>query len=295
MGQLFAILAAIALTACASGGSSGPYGKSPTPTTGHYKVGKPYKINGKWYRPAVDDDYDRRGVASWYGPNFHGKPTANGEVFDMALVSAAHTTLPLPSLVEVTNLENGRKLVVRVNDRGPFAHNRIIDLSRAAAQELGFLEQGLAKVRVRFVGPASLDVRDDRARPRARETFSPAAPVAPAPVPIPRHTEPVGETGNIGDLLGSLDTSGAGEQHRLEPAGDYHLEIIRLRNIADLSVVEQDLIGLGDLLISRSDDSLGPVYRITMGPFTDLNSAQTALLSVQNAGYAGASLIPLGR
>ncbi len=117
-----------------------------------YKVGNPYKINGKWYYPAVDYQYDEVGIASWYGPGFHGKTTANGEVFDQNKISAAHRTLPMPSVVKVTNLENGLVLEkVRINDRGPFARNRIIDLSKKAAEELGFIRNGVAKVRVEIL------------------------------------------------------------------------------------------------------------------------------------------------
>ncbi len=121
------------------------------------KIGRPYQINGVWYVPARQDNYHETGVASWYGAKFHGRATANGEVFDMNAISAAHTTLPLPSMVRVTNLENGESLVVRVNDRGPFVNGRIIDLSRAAARELGFEKAGTARVRVRYLGPAGGD------------------------------------------------------------------------------------------------------------------------------------------
>jgi rare lipoprotein A len=121
-----------------------------------YKTGEPYQVGGIWYVPHEQPDYDETGTASWYGEAFNQKATADGEIFDMNVFSAAHTTLPLPSLVEVTNLDNGKKLVVRVNDRGPFVGGRIIDLSHAAAEELGYAEKGLAKVRVRYVGPAPL-------------------------------------------------------------------------------------------------------------------------------------------
>lgn len=117
------------------------------------KVGRPYQIKGKWYKPAYQTDYDETGIASWYGDYFHGRDTANGERFDMNKVSAAHKTLPLPSYVEVTNLDNGKKLYVRVNDRGPFADGRIIDLSKEAARQLGFKDAGLARVRVKQVSP----------------------------------------------------------------------------------------------------------------------------------------------
>lgn len=118
---------------------------------GYYKVGKPYQIKGLWYYPKVDYRYRETGIASWYGPQFHGKKTANGEIFDMNLVSAAHRTLPMPSIVRVINLRNGRALKIRVNDRGPFARGRIIDLSRRAAQLLGFLREGTVPVRVEIL------------------------------------------------------------------------------------------------------------------------------------------------
>ena len=117
-----------------------------------YKVGNPYKINGKWYYPAIDYDYEEIGIASWYGPGFHGKKTANGEIFNQNKISAAHRTLPMPSIVKVTNLDNGLVLQrVRINDRGPFAGNRIIDLSKKAAEELGFVISGTARVKVEIL------------------------------------------------------------------------------------------------------------------------------------------------
>jgi rare lipoprotein A len=158
------LMAGASLCACASVAPSARYpantaglAKLPPPkgpTT--YKTGEPYQVGGIWYVPHEQPDYDETGIASWYGDAFNQKATADGETFDMNGFSAAHTTLPLPSLVEITNLDNGRKLVVRVNDRGPFVGGRIIDLSHAAAQELGYAERGLAKVRVRYVGPAPL-------------------------------------------------------------------------------------------------------------------------------------------
>lgn len=113
-----------------------------------YKVGKPYKVDGVWYYPAVNYNYSETGIASWYGSKFHGQSTANNEIYDMNKVTAAHRTLPLPSIVRVTNLENGRSIRLRVNDRGPFKHGRIIDLSRRGAQLLGFARKGTARVRV---------------------------------------------------------------------------------------------------------------------------------------------------
>ncbi len=115
---------------------------------GNYKVGKPYVINGKRYTPHIDYSYSETGLASWYGPGFHGKRTANGERFNQNELTAAHRTLPMPSIVRVTNLENGRSAVLRINDRGPFSKNRIIDVSKRGAELLGFKAKGVAKVRV---------------------------------------------------------------------------------------------------------------------------------------------------
>ncbi|MBN7756391.1 septal ring lytic transglycosylase RlpA family protein [Nitratireductor aquimarinus] len=128
---------------------------------GRRQVGKPYQIKGKWYHPKEDPDYEKVGAASWYGDAFHGRLTANGETYDMTHLSAAHPTMPLPSYARVTNVDNGSSVLVRVNDRGPFAHNRIIDLSKRAAQLLDYQSAGVAKVKVEYVGPAPLEGRDD--------------------------------------------------------------------------------------------------------------------------------------
>lgn len=127
---------------------------------GRYQIGKPYKVRGKWYTPKEEKNYDKVGMASWYGPNFHGRLTANGEVYDQYHLSAAHPTFPLPSYARVTNLTNGNSVMVRVNDRGPFAHGRIIDLSSKAADLLDFKKKGVAKVRVEYVGKARMDGLD---------------------------------------------------------------------------------------------------------------------------------------
>jgi rare lipoprotein A len=129
---------------------------------GVYRVGSPYVVAGRVYVPEDDPHYHAEGIASWYGADFHGRATANGEIFDAESISAAHPTLPLPSYVRVTNLNNGHSLIVRVNDRGPYAANRIIDVSRRAARLLAFTNRGTAWVRVEYVGRAPLEGSDDR-------------------------------------------------------------------------------------------------------------------------------------
>src|SRR5687767_13053087 len=128
---------------------------------GYYRVGRPYTIGGQTYSPEEAADYSAEGIASWYGEDFHGRRTANREVYDMNSISAAHPTLPIPSYARVTNLGNGRSIIVRVNDRGPFHQNRLIDVSARTAKLLGFQDNGTARVRVDYVGKAALEGSDD--------------------------------------------------------------------------------------------------------------------------------------
>ena len=183
----------LALVACSSGGRIDPkYGTSasarvvepgaPVPKGGGvYRVGKPYVIAGREYVPQEDINYSAVGMASFYGNDFHGRYTANGEVFDMNSISAAHPTLPLPSYVRVTNLTNHRSIVVRVNDRGPYVSGRIIDLSSQTAKLLGFHGRGLAKVKVDYVGRAPLEGSDDR---KLMATLREGVPARAAPVQV---------------------------------------------------------------------------------------------------------------
>ncbi|MES2036188.1 MAG: septal ring lytic transglycosylase RlpA family protein [Pseudomonadota bacterium] len=148
------LLACAAVTACATPRYATDRGGKPSASGRVPATMRPYQVRGVWYTPKYDRDYDEKGGASWYGEQFHNRNTANGELFDMDLITGAHKTLPLPSLVEVTDLETGKKIKVRVNDRGPFVSGRIIDLSKGAAQKLGIYRKGVARVRVRYLGPA---------------------------------------------------------------------------------------------------------------------------------------------
>ena len=129
-------------------------------SSGSFKVGRPYRVGGIWYTPVESYTYDQTGVASWYGPNFHGKRTANGEIFDQNALTAAHPTLQIPSLVKVTNLGNGRSVVLRINDRGPFKRGRILDVSKRGSELLGFKGQGTARVRVQILPRESQAMAD---------------------------------------------------------------------------------------------------------------------------------------
>lgn len=166
-----------------------------------YKIGKPYQVGGVWYYPKVDYDYNETGIASWYGPGFDGKRTASGEVFDTNGLTAAHKTLPMPSMVRVTNLENGRSISVRVNDRGPFEAGRIIDLSRRGAQLLGFIDKGTARVRVEIMAEES------------QVLAAAASKSGGDAVPPPPKAAPAGEVTSSGlkPIAGSKVSPGSGQ------------------------------------------------------------------------------------
>jgi rare lipoprotein A len=181
----------VTLANCASSGLASRvdprYGVSSSPRVvawgdpvpkggGTYRIGKPYTVGGRIYVPEEDVNYREEGLASWYGDDFHGRLTANGEVFDMGSLTAAHPTLPMPCYARVTNLGNGKSLVVRVNDRGPYHGNRLIDVSNKAAELLDFKGNGVARVRVEYVGRAPLEGSDDRQLIATLRTGAPAPP-----------------------------------------------------------------------------------------------------------------------
>ena len=185
-----AVATCLVLANCASSGKFAgrvdpKYGVSSSPRVvafgdpvpkggGTYRVGKPYTVGGRVYVPEEDVNYREEGMASWYGDDFHGRLTANGEVFDMGSLTAAHPTLPMPCYARVTNLSNGKSLIVRVNDRGPYHGNRLIDVSNKAAELLDFKGNGVAKVRVEYVGRAPLEGSDDRQLQATLRTGVPA-------------------------------------------------------------------------------------------------------------------------
>lgn len=172
-----------------------------------YKIGKPYQVNGVWYYPKADYKYSETGIASWYGPGFHGKRTANGEVYDENGLTAAHKTLPMPAMVRVTNLENGRSIQVRINDRGPFEAGRIIDMTRRGAQLLGFIQQGTARVRVDIMPEESQQLAALSSRSGGDQ------------LPPPPKAAPVGEVteGGLAPLAGSKVTPGQPQAAQPQP------------------------------------------------------------------------------
>ena len=254
---------------------------------GHYKVGRPYQIKGRWYRPEYDPSYSRVGTASWYGADFHGLPTANGEVFDKEQITAAHPTLPLPSIVRVTNLENGRSLELRVNDRGPFIGDRLIDLSQAAARELGYEDQGLARVRVDFLALADAPP----ARRRRRLSPGPAPKPAPAARAARRPPRSPCRRGAHGPGRGP---GPAATRARLPPAPQARSSSRSARSArptrcsAAMATVE----GLEQVRVEPAFAGDRAVARVRLGPVADPQAAMLLLERVVALGYTDAFMIP---
>jgi len=223
---------------------------------GHYKTGKPYHVGGRSYFPlSTASGYDKTGIASWYGRDFHGKLTANGERYDMHALSAAHKTLPLPSLVRVTNLENGRSVVVRVNDRGPFAKHRLIDMSWAAARALGYAAKGTARVRV-----------------QALDTAAPAVVGAGMARIAPRHaaspSTQASLTSGMFVQIGAFSIRNNATKLSASLASRY--PNIRVQSFA------------------RSTQTL---YRVRVGPFSSAHAIEQTVLSLQRQGYGNTVVV----
>lgn len=303
------VLGAMALAACAETEflvhtAKQVRGDTISTGDGRYKVGSPYQIRGVWYYPAEDYEYSETGIASWYGPNFHGKKTANGETYNQNDMTAAHRTLPLPSAVRVTNLENGRSIVLRINDRGPFARGRIIDVSRRGAQLLGFERNGVAKVRVDVLPDESRQLKvaaingsskqvQVAASPREAvvskplPSTTPATPSAtvatpasaPAPVrtaSLPRPADPV-----LSEEVEVLQVS---------PTGIY-VQAGAFSRLENALKMRDRLYDMGPTQISRFPVSGTEIYRVRIGPLATVDVADATLTRVVNSGVSEAQLI----
>lgn len=233
---------------------------------GVYKVGNPYKVKGKMYYPKEDYNYSEVGIASWYGEDFHAKKTANGEKYDMNSLSAAHRTLPLPSIVKVTNLQNGRSLVLRVNDRGPYASNRIIDVSKRAASLLGFQTQGTTKVRVEVLAKESKALKaallHEGSMDNAKQAIAEAEKRTAEPQKVMVESYP---KGSFFVQIGSYkENSGA------------QTAAIKYGHNAKIYYAEVD----GEKF-----------YRVRMGPYTNRSEAEESAARVRYKGAAEAKVV----
>jgi len=283
----------------------------------NYKVGDAYQINGIWYYPKEDYDHDETGIASWYGTKFHGRRTANGEIYDMNSLTAAHRTLPMPSYVRVTNLENGRSIVLRVNDRGPFAHSRVIDVSRRASQLLGFQRKGTAKVRVQILADKSralkarLRGRDELARVGSPITVDrlPKAKVAAETLPAPAGSESSGVAqAEPPPRLVASNTTAASDAAAPAPnitdepvTGEVSVQVVPKTSIFiqagafgqfdNANRVRAKLSAVGPVKISSVLVGGRDLFRVRVGPLKSVKAADKMLEDVTRAGYPGARII----
>lgn len=277
------------------------------PNTGVYRVGNPYQVGGIWYYPREQPDYDETGIASWYGPGFYGNLTADGEMFTSQDLTAAHKTLPMPVNVRVTNLENGRSLILRVNDRGPFAQGRVIDVSERAAKLLGFFEKGTARVRVQYIARADLPngkpqpfgagtpesvqnelpaapngaVETGTLTPVPGINVAPPKPVKPA-VPVPQET-----------TIGSADAGAlpSGQVTKVPVPAVTHL-YVQLGAFSNYQNALRLATRLGgDVKISTIQRNGQTLYRVRSGPFATTDDADQALSSLLSRGGADAHIV----
>jgi rare lipoprotein A len=291
LGLVVAVLAGLTLSGCSSSKSAkmDPFagqgsprypGNGPLPRGGgKYHVGQPYQVAGRWFTPKEQSNYDKVGLASWYGPQFHRRRTSNGEWFDMNYLTAAHATLPLPSYAKVSNLENGREVIVRINDRGPFVGDRIIDMSRKAAGVLGFQEQGKARVRVQYLGPAPLNDRGQQLMAmneqlrRGNDTRVTTASLAPAPTVLAVASDEPAQA-----------TSYAGQ-------GGYFVQVGSFSDPTNAERTRTELAGAGPVEITPVSGINGELYRVRIGPLTSASRAERALEQAVSAGHLDARLV----
>lgn len=280
-------------------------GESVSTGEGRYKIGSPYQIKGVWYYPAEDYEYSETGIASWYGPNFHGKQTANGETYNQNDMTAAHRTLPMPSAVRVTNLENGRSIVLRINDRGPFARGRIIDVSRRGAQLLGFEKNGVAKVRVDVLPNESRQLKTaaingssqqiqvaasprDAVVSRPLPSTAPAQPGAQATTPAPAAPAPV-RTASLPPPVDPVLPDDV-EVLQVSPTGIY-VQAGAFSRLENALRMRDRLFDMGPTQISRFPVSGTEIYRVRIGPLATVEVADATLARVVNSGVSEAQLI----
>ncbi|MGE5203425.1 MAG: septal ring lytic transglycosylase RlpA family protein [Acidobacteriota bacterium] len=306
---LLALAVLVALCACST--PSGQGARTPGAGLGIYKVGKPYQVDGIWYYPHEDLSYDETGIASWYGEAFHGRYTANGEIFDLNGLTAAHHTLPLPTIVQVTNLENGRSLTLRVNDRGPFARGRIIDVSRQAAQLLGFEKQGTAKVHVRLLEPETLEAQAVARRngteegPRTQVQVAQAAPrsavdtQALAPLLGTQATSQPSSSANsaraaVADPPGppvEQPLSGKVTQAAARPNSRIYVQAGAFAQMDNAHRVQQRVASFAAASISGIRVNGQNLFRVRLGPVENVQDADRLLAKVLAAGLVDAQIV----
>ena len=276
-------------------GKGSPYykGKGKIPMGGgRYQVGDPYQVAGRWFTPMEQPNYDKKGLASWYGEAFNRRMTSNGEWFDMNQLTAAHPTLPLPSYAEVTNLNNGAKVIVRVNDRGPFVGTRIMDLSKRAAIALGYKQQGTANVRVRYIGPAPLDDNGTHLMAMNQE-MKRGTPLRQMIAAANRGRTDDAQVAQAEDTQQEAYAAEPEQQYAQNPprAVRYYVQAGTFADPDNAERLRREFVNFGPVQVAEMDGNDGPVYRMRVGPFDNLNDAEIALNQVQGYGLPDAQLL----
>jgi rare lipoprotein A len=279
---------------------------SPSAPYGAYKVGNPYSVEGVWYTPREDFAYDETGIASWYGPGFHFKRTANGDVFDQNALTAAHPTLQMPSKVQVTNLENGRSIALVVNDRGPYKRGRILDVSRRAAQLLGFDANGTARVRVKILPEESLEMASLAGRKGDAPTMvaqggARAAQPGPAVAAVPREAVTVASLDPVPIPTPPAPAVAAPASRPAPAAAPVTLDPVRPTTLfvqagaftqrANAERLRARLAPIGPTQISEFQQGNQLFYRVRVGPLRSVDDADAALGRVVSQGQSDARVV----
>lgn len=306
----------LALTAC------GSRHHATVAQRGFYKVGAPYTIDGVTYVPTEEFHHTETGIASWYGPGFHGKSTANGEVYDQSDHTAAHRTLQMPCVLRVTNLDNGLSTIVRVNDRGPYARSRILDVSRAAAEELGMIGRGTARIRIDQLEAESLAMKQialngggpDQQRAALNQYiagYHPPAPVVaapqpqpPPPVPAPPSTPPVtiypapppGAPGAAPappfrqgpPTVASIATAATGYT---QPGSGFYVQTGAFSSMGNAEKQRGMITTYGSTEISPASSGGREVYRVRLGPYSTQEAAGIVADRLRRSGYGDARVV----
>jgi len=247
---------------------------------GVYKIGNTYTALGQQYTPREDYNYSETGMASWYGSDFHNKRTANGEIYNMHAITAAHRTLPLPSIVRVTNLENGKSIVARVNDRGPYVKNRIIDLSQKGAELLGYKMQGTARVKVEIMAKESKALKEAMlaANNKSKSTnkavqygaaTKKAEPVKTAAVAAPKPTQNTAP----------------------QASGTYFVQVGAFSDLSKAQEMAASMQRFGNVSIDEAYLNPNGVYRVRLGAYQSRNEALQILDQVLDYGHADVTII----
>jgi rare lipoprotein A len=270
---------------------------------GQYQVGEPYEVAGRWFSPSEQPGYDKSGTASWYGEAFHRRRTSDGEWFDMNTLTAAHATLPLPSYVLVTNLDNDRQVVVRVNDRGPFVGSRVIDLSKRAADVLGYRANGTAHVRVKLIGPAPTEdsmshmLAMNDAVHRGASMGQLVAMSNDASSQAPQAAVAMNEQPHLAPVAQAAQPAESAEVQQAEftpPPQVPQAFVVRVavfHSLENASSVYQQLASFGPTRIIRAVGANGPLYRVEMGPLDNRADAEAALNTAIGSGFEDAKLV----